>query len=334
MKGEPRRQRLSLGTRIGLTVAGGVTAALVIPTAAVVSVLEPGFWSDGRFVSAFAGAAVSIMAVAALVAQVATKGIVGPLKSAIDRLEAVAIGDDDPPRRRAPTVPELERLDALVDQLVENAWDRERRFTVAVGALAHDARASLSAVHQVLRAAQRGTTAERPEVRFPPGVTELLLSEIERLQALTTDLVMIMRPQPVAGGEVLVVDEVVREVADSVASATSVPVSVVVTKSFERRGARLVLDRLLRNVIENAAKAARNNVTIEVLEGLVIVNDDGGGMPEEVAVGRSVGRRAQTGAVAHGFGLEIAQRLAGLLGGRLVIERTGPSGTTVLVYVG
>lgn len=165
----------------------------------------------------------------------------------------------------------------------------------------------------------------------------MLHGELDRVMALTSDLVMVMRGRGVVGAEQgFSVAAVADSVVSAVAPASRVSLELQITKDFERRVPRLAVDRALRNVVENAARVARTRVTVEVLEGLVVVSDDGPGFPS--------GRRpdgpqsdqespGQARSLEHGYGFEIASRLAELVGGRVVVERTSSAGSTVLVFL-
>lgn len=328
------RPRSTLERRVTLIVSGGVAAALVIPAAVVASIVEPSSWMNIGFVVAFLTGATLTVIASVLIGRAAARAAVVPLQQTVQRLEALAEGDIAEITMPS-SVEELDRLQRLVNQLVERTRQREQSFGVAVGALAHDARASLVAIKRALTlvASSDENAGRIPDAHLPGELVGLMSRELDRVQGLTSDLVMMMRSSPIETTDVTDLVVVIQDVVAHVRPLTDIAIDVVVTRTFERRVSVAVVDRVFRNVIENAASAARTHVSIEVLEGLIVVADDGPGIPDYARGHGSSPQPVNPSRPDHGFGMEIARRLAELAGGKIAIERSDDRGTRVLIYL-
>ena len=100
------------------------------------------------------------------------------------------------------------------------------------------------------------------------------------------------------------------------------------------------LERALYNLLSNAVRYARSNITVEVFSGMIRLQDDGPGLPAPLDMLAQpfnaqpvdiAGQRYTAG--TGGLGLFIARRIIEAHGGRLVTETTGPTGTVFLVYL-
>lgn len=85
------------------------------------------------------------------------------------------------------------------------------------------------------------------------------------------------------------------------------------------RGERLLVERALANLLENALRHAKSRVRLRVGEGVLLVEDDGAGLPLPLeALARPFlqgeGRRGSAG-----LGLYTAKRVAEAHGGRLFL---------------
>lgn len=325
-------KRTSVVFRVTFIVSAGVTLALLVPAVLAVWYLDDSLWRDRTFVITFMAVAGIVCSTTVVFGRLAARSILEPLTRVTRHLEAMAVGDEVNSRVEV-AVTELGRLDQLVRGLVTTAWDRERRFSTAVGALAHDVRASLTAIRGALASLEAmGLTEQQSD-----GTVTMMHGEIDRVIALTSDLVMVMRGQEIVGvGQQVSVAAVADSVVSALAPTAKAEVRLQVTKDFERRVPRLLIDRALRNVVENAVRVARSRVTVEVLEGLVVVADDGPGFPSTDGPrggGVAQDTRKPMQSPEHGYGFEIASRLAELVGGRVVVERTSHTGSTVLVFL-
>ncbi|MFU8887004.1 MAG: sensor histidine kinase [Trueperaceae bacterium] len=299
--------------------------AILAPALVWISSLAPAAWSSTAFVVGFLVGTAVLFVVCFVIARLLADAVTAPIFAAAARIEHIADTGNDLPNAPLNTVGELDRLLAAVRHLVDTARGRERRLATAIGALAHDVRTDLRAIATVLT---QGRTAAGGDVVLPAATADLVDREIERARSMTSDLVVLMRtPETIPAPAPAPVDvaALVEEVVAAVAARSAVPLAVEIEKRFERRVPRALIERALRNVVDNAVRHARTSVTVRVYDGLVIVADDGPGM-----------QRASGDALAsglHGYGFQIASRLAELVGGRVAVERSDASGTVVLVYV-
>jgi two-component system, OmpR family, sensor kinase len=310
-----------------LTVAVGtaLSVAILAPALVWISFLAPTAWSSAGFVVGFVSAGAVLFFLCFAIARLLADAVTAPIFAAAARIEHIADTGNDLPDAPLHTVGELDHLLSAVRHLVETARGRERRLATAIGALAHDVRTDLRAIATVLTL---GRTGPGGDVVLPAATADLVDREIERARTMTSDLVVLMRspetlPEP--GPTPVDVAGLVEDVVASVAARSSVAVAIEIEKRFERPVPRALVERALRNVIDNAVRYARTSVTVRVYDGLVIVADDGPGMQREASDALASG--------LHGYGFQIASRLAELVGGRVAIERSDASGTVVLVYV-
>ena len=84
------------------------------------------------------------------------------------------------------------------------------------------------------------------------------------------------------------------------------------------RGERLLLERALANLLENALRHARSRVRLRLEEGALLVEDDGPGLSLPLEVLARPFRQGEGSRGSSGLGLFIAKRVAEALGGRLV----------------
>ena len=308
-----------------MAVGTALSVAILAPALVWISFLAPTAWSSAGFVVGFVAAGAVLFFLCFAIARLLADAVTAPIFAAAARIEHIADTGNDLPDAPPNTVGELDRLLAAVRHLVDTGRGRERRLATAIGALAHDVRTDLRAIATVL---SQGRTGPGGDVQLPAGTADLVDREIERARSMTSDLVVLMRspeapPTPAAAP--VEVAALVEEVVAAVAARAPVSIAVEVEKRFERRVPRALVERALRNVIDNAVRYARAAVTVRVYDGLVIVADDGPGMQ------RSAGDAIASG--LHGYGFQIASRLAELAGGRVAVERSDASGTVVLVYL-
>ncbi|MGW6785367.1 two-component system sensor histidine kinase CseC [Streptomyces sp. NPDC054987] len=227
--------------------------------------------------------------------------------------------------------------------------DPDVRVRDAVGGVVRDETDDLAravdamadALQQRLEAEQRVTADIAHELRtpvtglltaaelLPPGrPTELVRDRAQALRALVEDVLEVARLdsaseraelQDVALGEfvsrrvkVLMPEATVRIVADEVVSTDP------------RR-----LERILGNLLANAARYGRPPVQVDVEGRVVRVRDHGPGFPE--ALLREGPSRFRTGStdragVGHGLGLTIAEGQARVLGARLTFRNVAAPG--------
>jgi signal transduction histidine kinase len=170
---------------------------------------------------------------------------------------------------------------------------------------------------------------------------DVLLDELDRLQALVDDLLLLARGDERAlAGEPIAVGDVI---ADTVARRRRVPVEVDLGDAGVVAGDAPALRRAVDHLIANAARAASQRVVVTVAtaeDGAVVVHvdDDGPGIPapqRSEVVRRFVrldeGRSRDAGGA--GLGLAVANDVAAGHGGRLEIADSPIGGARVSIVI-
>ncbi|GIG28332.1 HVA1 family protein [Cellulomonas marina] len=227
--------------------------------------------------------------------------------------------DDDEIAALARTLNDmLDRLDA--------AAGRQRSF---VADAAHELRSPLSSLRATIEVAadsRSGYTAEE--------LAEDLAPEVLRMGALVDDLLLLARLGSAPRGErpvdlaAVAAEGVAAAVAGGAATDGPAPGSAEVPVHLEgagaTRGDASALARVVRNLVENARRHATSRVEVHVAPGLVVVDDDGGGIDPadrervfERFVRLDAARERGTG--GSGLGLAIAREIAREHGGDVVL---------------
>ncbi|MEU0398099.1 two-component system sensor histidine kinase CseC [Streptomyces sp. NPDC006208] len=207
-------------------------------------------------------------------------------------------------------------VDRLTDALNERI-EAERRVTADI---AHELRTPVTGLL---------TAAEL----LPPGrPTELVRDRAQAMRTLVEDVLEVARLDGASERaelqEIQLGDFVRRRIA-RLDAAVSVQ---VVHESWVNTDPRR-LERILLNLLTNAAKYGRPPVEVTVEGRVVRVRDHGPGFPE--ALLREGPSRFRTGAsdragTGHGLGLTIAAGQARVLGARLTFRNAAPTGATPL----
>lgn len=232
---------------------------------------------------------------------------------------------------------EIARLAATMNQMLERlqlAQATQRRF---VADASHELRSPLATLGAVLdvAAADPSGTAWR-------DLSAVMSGETSRMGRLVEDLLLLARSDD--QGVRLALDDVdlddmVAEEADRIRLAGRVSVQVRPLPA-RVRGDRAKLGQLLRNLADNAARHAEQQVRITSSEddsfGCLVVEDDGAGVPEaerERVFGRFVrlddSRARESG--GSGLGLAIVQEIVKAHGGSVWIEESDLGGCRVVV---
>ena len=243
------------------------------------------------------------------------------------RRQAAAIPAADLSQRLAvPAAPELAALAATLNDLLQRAHaaaEQQRRF---IGDAAHELRNPVAGLLASLEVHER--VSGDPEAQD-------LTRQAERLSGLVNDLLALARidsgssaqPQPVD------ISQLVRE---AVGARPGISVEVVPAVVLADAG---LLRRAIRNLLDNALRHARQDVTlrVEIDQGSVVlsVTDDGRGVRAEDReriferfTRLDDARTRDSGGV--GLGLAIVRETIAAAGGSVAVEDAGPGARFVV----
>ncbi|WP_395104677.1 sensor histidine kinase [Actinomadura sp. SCN-SB] len=215
-----------------------------------------------------------------------------------------------------------ETANATLDRL-DAALERQRRFTSEAS---HDLRNPITAARTRLEEALLF-----PEESDWPQVGRSVLENLERLQAIVTDLLELARldaESPDKAGEVIDLAELVgSDLEDRQGGMKRIVPRL--EGDVRVRGDRLRLSRLLSNLLDNAERHAEEEITVTVrAEGdtaVMEVLDDGQGIPpehRELVFQRFSRLKAsrERDPEGTGLGLPMAREIANVHNGTLTIE--------------
>lgn len=242
---------------------------------------------------------------------------------------------------RVPVPPardEVGRLAETMNDMLErldSAAAAQRRF---VSDASHELRSPLATVRTSVEVARA-----HPEIADWASLGDIVLGEIERLQALVADLLLLARTDE-HGLQLRRVEVDLDDLCQAEVSRLDHLGGVRVTAHIEPlrvAGDRDQLARLLRNLVDNAIRHARQRVQLSCRRAgttaVVEVADDGPGVPEaerERVFARFVrldASRARSGG-GTGLGLAIAQQIAHAHGGAVqFVEPGGGGGARVVL---
>ncbi|MFJ9742482.1 ATP-binding protein [Streptomyces sp. NPDC101166] len=267
-----------------------------------------------------------LLAVVAGVTWLVTRRALRPVEGI--RREMAAITASADLARRVPepdTHDEVARLARTTNETLtalQSAVERQRRF---VADASHELRSPIASLRTQLEVG-----AAHPELLDVPGAVE----DTVRLQDLAADLLLLARLDAGERPADARVD-LAALVREATAQRTGVRVDA---EPVEVAGSRGQLSRVLANLLDNAGRHAREEVTVSVRRerrpdgrwALVSVADDGDGVPEadrervfERFVRLDAARTRDEGGA--GLGLAIARDVAERHGGTLTV-RQAPAG--------
>ncbi len=257
------------------------------------------------------------------------------------RSEVAAIGAEDLARRlpRPGTGDEIDRLVVTMNEMLErlaSASEAQHRF---VADASHELRSPLSRMRAGLDLARADPTAE------PPAVYAELAAELRDLTALVDDLLALARADAGSVATALrpvdLDDLVLTEVAD-VADHDGVALDLSGMSAANVTGDPGQLRRMVRNLVDNAARHARSTVSVTLTEdpatGVVelAVSDDGPGIRAEQAervfdrfVRLDDARTRDAGGT--GLGLAIVRDIVRRHGGDVVVDPEHSPGARFVV---
>lgn len=241
--------------------------------------------------------------------------------------------------RRVPSPPgddEIGRLATTMNRMLdrlERGSTRQRQF---VSDASHELRSPVASIRQYAEVAK-----EHPDAVDVTELAEVMLEEDARMQRLVDDLLLLAKldegSQSRANEEVDL-DDVVFAEAARIRATTSLSVDTHGVTAGRVLGDRDHLERLVRNITENAMRHANERMALGLseLDGEVLlsVDDDGPGIPEEERdrvferFVRSDGARGRsTGGT--GLGLSIAREVAVAHRGTVTLHDSALGGVRV-----
>lgn len=223
-------------------------------------------------------------------------------------------------------------MNGMLDRL-QAAQAAQQRF---VADASHELRSPLAALRATVEVAR-----DHPETASWNDAVDGALAEADRLERLVDDLLLLARTDERGlGGERRDVDldDIVAQERDRLRSIGRIRVTAQIS-TVRVVGDRRQLERLVRNLCDNAACVASSTVGLELRvhrgEAVIVVADDGPGVPEidrrrvfdrfvrlDSARGRTSG--------GSGLGLAIVSEVASAHGGSVCIEDGGPGARLVV----
>ncbi|MFC5747012.1 sensor histidine kinase [Actinomadura rugatobispora] len=232
-------------------------------------------------------------------------------------------------------VAELARAVNVTLERMEHLGERQRAW---VADASHELRSPLTGLRTQLEAA-----LQDPDEEDWPRVAQAVLSDADRLQRIVQDLLMMARLESGAPGERERIDlgALVRTETARRAVRSRVPIELETDEGVEVSGVRAHLVRLLTNLLDNAERHARSWVRVAVgsdgSDALMMVADDGPGIPREERERvfqrfqrLAEGRRCDAGGT--GLGLPISRDIAHAHGGSLVVGEC-PDGARLILRI-
>jgi signal transduction histidine kinase len=226
-------------------------------------------------------AAPIIAAVAAVVSYRLVKRSLRSVEAIRARVAEISTSDL---AERVPVPPQRDEISALAATMnemlarVESGHTAQRRF---VGDASHELRSPLASIISALEVAQ-----DYPEILDDELRSGTLIPEAHRMQNLLDDLLLLARADErgiVVRTEEVDLDVLAEGEAARLRRETTLDIRLA-AEPVSLRGDLTGLGRVLRNLVDNAAKHAGSSIDVEVRRdgpsALMVVSDDGPGIPE------------------------------------------------------
>jgi two-component system, OmpR family, sensor kinase len=287
--------------------------------------------------------AAAALALATLLVVRGTRTALRPLSAVIETATRIAHGDRKLRLEPTRTDTELGSLAAAFDQMVdalEAAIEEARASDAATRRFLADASHELRTPVAALQASVETLLREQPERPERDRLEAAVARDSERLGRLVNDLLGLARLEAHPTRALVDLATIARPlVEDAQARAPDATISLHTDQDTTVRGDPDALERVLRNLIDNALAAieptGRIDVHLQRLNGYVQtgVADDGPGVPEherQRIFERFV--RLDPSKPGHGLGLAIARRIAHQHKGDLTCDPT-PNGASFTLRV-
>jgi two-component system OmpR family sensor kinase len=282
--------------------------------------------------------AAGALVLAALLVFHGTRTALRPLSAVIETSTRIAHGDSELRLRPSRTDTELGRLAVAFDQMVdalETAVEEARASDAATRRFLADASHELRNPIAALQASVETLLREQPERPERDRLEAAVARNSERLGRLVDDLLGLARLEAHPTRAPTDLATITRPlVEDARVRAPHATITLSADGDTTVGGDSDALERVLRNLIDNALAAIRPTGRIDVQLGRlngyvqVRVSDDGPGVPEQERQ-RIFERfvRLDPGKPGHGLGLAIARRIARQHQGDLSCDPT-PTGAS------
>lgn len=235
----------------------------------------------------------------------------------------------------APRPAELRDLAAALDALLDRIAAALRHEQQLVAELSHELRTPLSVITAETDLLRAGPRSEQERRRAYAVIAETALRMDRLLDTLLTQAAQDVTEAP---GR-CALEPVAR--AAAAAATDGVPTTVRVPAGLEAGAGAEVVERILAQLLGNAARYARTQIAVtatRTAQGVRIeVADDGPGVPETFRDKLfEPGQRAapDDGHPGAGLGLALARRLARSAGGDIALEQAGPGAVFALTLPG
>ena len=238
------------------------------------------------------------------------------------------------------------RLINELEESLEHLTEMNRLKDDFVASVSHELRTPLTSIQGYVK------TLLRPDAKFEPDQQRAFLETVDRqsnrLYRLIEDLLAVSRIESNTDATmktIVSLRQVTEEVIDEVRGRIKEP---LVELDFEEEllvetdGGKV--HQIFSNLVDNALKYGGKDSMVRVHgrrdgDGAVVsVADEGSGVPEDLQDRifdrfYQVDQSATRAVGGAGLGLYICRRLAEAIGGRVWLERTGPSGSVFSVWI-
>jgi signal transduction histidine kinase len=309
-----------------LVVAASAGGAGEIDTIVVGRSLETVTEATAAMVNVLAVAVPLLLLVVGLVTWKVVGRALAPVEGIRREVEAISSSEL---HRRVPDTPggnEISRLATTMNSMLQRLEEGHRRERRLISDASHELRSPIASIRQHAEVA-----LSHPDTTTTPELASVVLEEDERLQRVVEDLLLLssldegslrIRTAPVD------LDDVVLEEATRLRGTTGLRIETDAVSAGRVTGDRSKLERLVRNLTDNAARHARGVVRLSLRsvgdDVVFAIEDDGRGISTqdrerifERFVRLDEARDRDSG--GSGLGLAIVQELATAHGASLVV---------------
>ena len=224
---------------------------------------------------------------------------------------------------------EIERLTDNINLLLEQERQQKIRYRDAMGNLAHSLKTPLAVLQVSLQA---GAGQEQDKLTMQEQLNRMDAIVKYQLQwAVTSADTNLSAKVNLLSTIGRLLNSLQKVYADK-----AISVQVVVNSELQFRGDEGDLMEVLGNLLENAFKWTRQNITIKAEQRenhlFISIDDDGVGLaPEKVDELLQRGVRADQSTAGHGIGLSIVKNIVQAYGGELKLSKSHLGGTRVCI---